>query len=158
MGWALRAQELLAQDWGVAAEVWSATSWTELRRDAVECEEWNLMHPDAEARVPFVTKQLADVSGPVVAVSDFMRAVQDLISRWVPTDYTSLGHGRLRPLRHPARAAPALPRRRGVDRGGDAARAGPPGRGAGGAPADAFRKYAIDDVSAAPVGETGGDT
>src|SRR4029078_8181372 len=91
MGWALRAQELLAQDWGVAAEVWSATSWTELRRDAVECEVWNLLHPDAEARVPFVTKQLADVNGPVVAVSDFMRAVQDLLSRWVPPDYTSLG-------------------------------------------------------------------
>ena len=49
------------------------------------------MHPDAEARVPFVTRQLADVGGPVVAVSDFMRAVPDLIARWVPTDYASLG-------------------------------------------------------------------
>ena len=52
--WALDAQRLLAEDWGVAADVWSATSWTELRRDALACEEWNLLHPDAEPRVPYV--------------------------------------------------------------------------------------------------------
>ncbi|KWX00169.1 pyruvate dehydrogenase (acetyl-transferring), homodimeric type [Carbonactinospora thermoautotrophica] len=91
MQWALRAQELLAQDWGVAADVWSATSWNELRRDAVECEKHNLLHPDRERRVPFVTQQLEGRPGPVVAVSDWMRAVPDQISRWVPTDYTSLG-------------------------------------------------------------------
>ena len=60
MQWALKAQQLLAQDWGVAADVWSATSWTELRRDAVESEEWNLMHPDAEPRVPYVTRTLPE--------------------------------------------------------------------------------------------------
>ncbi len=91
MQWALKAQHLLAQDWGVAADVWSATSWTELRRDAVAAEEWNLMHPDQQPRVPYVTRALRDTDGPVVAVSDFMRAVPDLISRWVPGDYTSLG-------------------------------------------------------------------
>ena len=91
MQWALRAQELLAQDWGVAADVWSATSWSELRRDAVGTEEYNLLHPGEAPRVPYVTGALADAPGPVVAVSDYMRAVPDLISRWVPSDYTSLG-------------------------------------------------------------------
>ncbi len=91
MQWALRAQELLAQDWGVAADVWSATSWTELRREAVACDEHNLLNPDAEPRVPHVTRALSGAAGPVVAVSDFMQAVPDLISRWVPGDYTSLG-------------------------------------------------------------------
>jgi pyruvate dehydrogenase E1 component len=75
MQWALRAQQLLAQDWQVAADVWSATSWTELRREAVACEEHNLLHPDTEPRIPYVTRTLADARGPVVAVSDFMQAV-----------------------------------------------------------------------------------
>jgi pyruvate dehydrogenase E1 component len=87
---AQRAQELLASDWNVAADLWSATSWNELHRDAIGCEQHNLLHPDEPAQLPFVTQALQD-SGPVVAVSDFQRAVPDLISRWVPTDYTSLG-------------------------------------------------------------------
>jgi pyruvate dehydrogenase E1 component len=89
--WALEAQRLLAEDWGVAAEAWSATSWTELRRDALACEEWNLLHPDAEHRVPYVTQALDGHAGPVVAVSDWMRAVPDQIARWVPAPFTSLG-------------------------------------------------------------------
>ncbi|MFN2625610.1 MAG: pyruvate dehydrogenase (acetyl-transferring), homodimeric type, partial [Mycobacteriales bacterium] len=88
---ALVAQQLLADDWGVAADVWSATSWNELRRDAVAVEEWNLLHPDEPARTPYVTSLLADAPGPVVAVSDWMRAVPDQISRWVPGEYSSLG-------------------------------------------------------------------
>jgi pyruvate dehydrogenase E1 component len=88
---ALRAQELLAQDWGVAADVWSATSWNELRRDAVVCDEHNLLRPDEPARVPWVSSALDGATGPVVAVSDFMRAVPDQIARWVPQDYASLG-------------------------------------------------------------------
>jgi pyruvate dehydrogenase E1 component len=91
MRWALEAQRLLAEDWGVAAGVWSATSWTELRRDALACEEWNLLHPDAEARVPYVTEVLSGHPGPVVAVSDWIRAVPDQIARWVPEPFTSLG-------------------------------------------------------------------
>ena len=62
MQWALKAQHLLGQDWGVAADVWSATSWTELRRDAVTIEECNLMHPSDEPRVPYVTQRLAESS------------------------------------------------------------------------------------------------
>jgi pyruvate dehydrogenase E1 component len=89
--WALDAQRLLTEDWGVAAEAWSATSWTELRRDALACEEWNLLHPDAEHRVPHVTQVLDGQGGPVVAVSDWMRAVPDQIARWVPAPFTSLG-------------------------------------------------------------------
>jgi pyruvate dehydrogenase E1 component len=89
--WALGAQKLLDEDWGVAAEVWSATSWTELRRDAMACDEWNLLNPDAEHQVPFVTQSLEGSTAPVVAVSDWIRAVPDQISRWVPAPYTSLG-------------------------------------------------------------------
>ena len=89
--WALEAQRLLAEDWGVAADVWSATSWTELRRDALACEEWNLLNPDAQARVPYVAQALEGQQGPVVAVSDWIRAVPDQIARWVPAPFTSLG-------------------------------------------------------------------
>lgn len=91
MPWALEAQRLLDQDWGVAADVWSATSWNELRRDAAECDDWNMLHPDEPTRTPYVTSMLADQPGPVVAVSDFMRGVPDQIAPWVPNEYASLG-------------------------------------------------------------------
>jgi pyruvate dehydrogenase E1 component len=89
--WALRAQELLAQDWGVSADVWSVTSWTELRREAVEADDWNLLHPAEEPRVPYVTRVLSDTDGPVVAVSDWMKAVPDLLAPYVPGGMASLG-------------------------------------------------------------------
>nr|WP_245919622.1 pyruvate dehydrogenase (acetyl-transferring), homodimeric type [Actinomadura mexicana] len=89
--WALEAQRLLAEDWGVAADVWSATSWNELAREARECDDWNLLNPDAEQRVPYVSRTLDNVAGPIVAVSDYMRAVPDQIAPWVHGDYTSLG-------------------------------------------------------------------
>ncbi len=88
--WALAARDLLAEQWGVGAEVWSVTSWGELRRDGVECEQHNLVHPEAERRTAYVTSALAGDS-PVVAVSDWMRAVPDLIRQWVPAPYTTLG-------------------------------------------------------------------
>ena len=91
MRWALEAQRLLAEDWGVAADVWSATSWTQLRRNALCCEEWNMLHPDAEPQVPYVTQVLDGAPGPVVAVSDWIRAVPDQIARWVPAPFSSLG-------------------------------------------------------------------
>jgi pyruvate dehydrogenase E1 component len=89
--WALDAQRLLREDWGVAADVWSATSWTELRRDALACEEWNMLHPDVEPRVPYVTQELDGSPGPVIAVSDWIRAVPDQVARWVPAPFSSLG-------------------------------------------------------------------
>lgn len=89
--WALEAQQLLAQDWGVAADVWSVTSWNELRRDGLDSDQFNLLHPDQPQRVPYVTSRLAGTPGPVVAVSDFMKAVQDQIGPWVEHDYHTLG-------------------------------------------------------------------
>ncbi|MEU1668499.1 pyruvate dehydrogenase (acetyl-transferring), homodimeric type [Streptomyces sparsogenes] len=86
--WALDAQKLLADDWGVAADVWSATSWSELRRDALSCDAAQL---NGEDRVPYVTRALAGAPGPVLAVSDWMRAVPDQISQWVEQDWYSLG-------------------------------------------------------------------
>ncbi|HEY4625382.1 MAG TPA: pyruvate dehydrogenase (acetyl-transferring), homodimeric type, partial [Blastococcus sp.] len=89
--WALRAQELLAQDWGVSADVWSVTSWTELRRQAEAVTEHNLLHPEEEPQVPYVTSRLQEAQGPVVAVSDWMRAVPDLIAPYAPHGMHSLG-------------------------------------------------------------------
>jgi pyruvate dehydrogenase E1 component len=89
--WAMEAQRMLAEEWGVAAEVWSATSWSELRREALAVEEYNLLNPDAEQRVPYVTQALSAAQGPFMGVSDYMRAVQDQISQWIPGDWTSLG-------------------------------------------------------------------
>nr|WP_211243180.1 pyruvate dehydrogenase (acetyl-transferring), homodimeric type [Rhodococcus oryzae] len=87
----LRAQQLLAEDWGVAADVWSVTSWGELRRDGVECERQALRNPQATAAVPYVSTALAGAEGPFVAASDWMRAVPDQIRQWVPGAYTTLG-------------------------------------------------------------------
>jgi pyruvate dehydrogenase E1 component len=158
MQWALKAQELLAQDWGVAADVWSVTSWTELRRDAVEAEEHNLLNPGDQPRRPYITQKLDGAEGPVVAVSDFMRAVPDLISRWVPNDYTSLGtdgfgmsdtrHALRRHFHVDAESVAVATLRQLAARGKVPAHV----------PAEAAKKYAIDDVTAAPVGETGGDS
>ncbi|MCP2335733.1 pyruvate dehydrogenase (acetyl-transferring), homodimeric type [Actinomadura rupiterrae] len=89
--WALEAQRQLAEQWGVAADVWSATSWNELAREGAACDEWNMLHPDEDQRVPYVTQRLADAPGPSVAVSDYMRAVPDQIAPWVPGDFASLG-------------------------------------------------------------------
>lgn len=88
---ALQAQQILAEEWGVAADVWSVTSWNELRRDAVEVEKYNLNHPDEDRRWPFVTQALHGRPGPVIAVSDYMRAVQDQIAPWVQHTWCSLG-------------------------------------------------------------------
>jgi pyruvate dehydrogenase E1 component len=82
---------LLRDDWGVAADVWSVTSWNELRRDGLAVDRHNLLHPAEEPKQAYVTKCLSGRPGPVIAVSDWMRAVQDQISDWVPTDFISLG-------------------------------------------------------------------
>ena len=89
--WALEAQALLAEDWGVSADVWSVTSWNELRRDGITAEEHNFLNPGAEARVPYVTSKLAAASGPVVAVSDWSHSVPDQIRQFVPNRFATLG-------------------------------------------------------------------
>ena len=158
MQWALRAADLLAQDWGVAADVWSATSWNELRREALACEEHNLLNPDSEPRTPYVTLALAGAPGPVVGVSDFMQAVPDLIARWVPGDYTTLGtdgfglsdtRGALRRHFHVDAESIVVAALRQLGRQGEVPVT---------VAAEAAQKYAIGDVTAAPAGETAGSS
>ena len=89
--WVLEAQTLLREDWGVNADVWSVTSWNELRRDALEVDKARFLHPEQQVEDPYVTRKLAGAPGPVIAVSDYMRQVQDQIAQWVPGDFHSLG-------------------------------------------------------------------
>jgi pyruvate dehydrogenase E1 component len=88
---ALQAAEMLAAEWDVAADVWSVTSWGELNRDGVAVERARLRHPDQPAGTAYVTRALADAAGPVVAVSDWMRAVPEQIRQWVPGTFVTLG-------------------------------------------------------------------
>ncbi len=89
--WIQKAQQLLAEQWGVAAELWSVTSWNELARDAIAAEDYNLLHPGEPRRTTYVGDKLAGAAGPFVAVSDYMCAVPLQIARWVPGDYRVLG-------------------------------------------------------------------
>jgi len=89
--WALEAQELLANDWGVSADVWSVTSWNELRREGLAADEHNFLNPHEDERIPFVTQKLQGTEGPVVAVSDYSHAVPDQIRQFVPNDFATLG-------------------------------------------------------------------
>jgi pyruvate dehydrogenase E1 component len=91
MPWALKAQQLLAEEWGVAVDVWSATSWNELAREAVAVDKWNFRNPGEQPRTPYVTSKLQEAPGPVMAATDYMRAVPDQIAQWVPGDWHSLG-------------------------------------------------------------------
>ena len=90
VNWALKAQKLLQEDWGVSASVWSVTSWNELRRDGLSVDSHNLLNPQ-DKQVAYVTSKLKGSEGPVIAVSDYMRAVQDQIAPWVPNQFYSLG-------------------------------------------------------------------
>ena len=87
----LKAQELLAEQYGVAADVWSVTSYKELRREALEVERWNLLHPLEKPRQSYVQQVLAKEEGPFVAASDYMRLVPEMIDRWVPGGLFPLG-------------------------------------------------------------------
>jgi pyruvate dehydrogenase E1 component len=87
----LAAQALLAEKFGVAAEVYSAPSFQQLRRDALEVERWNRLHPAEPPRVPYVSQILGPDGGPVVIATDWLKAVPDLVARWLPRDYVSLG-------------------------------------------------------------------
>jgi pyruvate dehydrogenase E1 component len=88
---ALHAQELLRERFDVAADVWSATSFQQLRANALEVERWNRLHPDVEPRRSHLDEQLATASGPIVAATDYMKAVPDMVARWVDRSYTVLG-------------------------------------------------------------------
>jgi pyruvate dehydrogenase E1 component len=88
---AMAAAELLERDFGVPADVFSVTSFSELRREALDCERWNLLHPAEPPRVPYVRRCLQQSSGPFVTASDYMKTVGDQIRQWVPGRYVVLG-------------------------------------------------------------------
>jgi pyruvate dehydrogenase E1 component len=88
---AVEAQQILAEKYDVAADVWSVTSYKELRRDGLECDRHNLLNPGKKPLVPYVAQCLADAPGPVVATSDYMKAMPDMLSKWLPRPIRSLG-------------------------------------------------------------------
>ncbi|WP_151526596.1 pyruvate dehydrogenase (acetyl-transferring), homodimeric type [Serinicoccus kebangsaanensis] len=155
--WALEAAELLREDWGVSSDVWSVTSWSELRREAMACDDDAFLHPEQERRVPYVTRRLSEGTGPIVATSDYMRAVQDQIAPWVPEDYYALGadgfgfadtRAAARRFFHidgPSMAVKALQML--ADRGELDPQV----------PRDAAEKYRLLDVTAGTSGTAGGD-
>ncbi|MHA7278628.1 pyruvate dehydrogenase (acetyl-transferring), homodimeric type [Arthrobacter sp. MDT2-2] len=156
--WALEAQEILAKEWGVSADVWSVTSWNELRRDGLDAEEEAFLNPGAEARKPFITQQLEGATGPIVAVSDFMKAVPDQIRQFLPNEFATLGADgfgfsdtraaarrffKIDSHSVVVRALEMLARRGEVDAN---------------APKEAIEKYRLLDVNAGTTGNTGGDS
>lgn len=88
---ALATAELLEIDWNIAADVWSVTSFTELRRSGLEIERWNRLNPTEEPKRTWIEQCLKPTNGPVVAASDYVRAVPDLIRTWIPRRYVTLG-------------------------------------------------------------------
>ncbi|MGP9617048.1 pyruvate dehydrogenase (acetyl-transferring), homodimeric type [Arthrobacter sp. AOP36-A1-22] len=156
--WALEAQQILAEEWGVSADVWSVTSWNELRRDGLDAEEEAFMNPGSEPRVPYVTQKLAGATGPVVAVTDFMKAVPDQIRQFVPNEFATLGADgfgfsdtraaarrffRIDAHSMVVRTLEMLERRGEVEKDTSA---------------KAFTKYQLDDVNAGTSGTAGGDS
>jgi pyruvate dehydrogenase E1 component len=88
---AVKAQQILGEKYGVAADVWSVTSYNELRREALKAERWNMLHPAEPARIPYVQQVLGGTEGPIVAASDYMKSVQDQISPWLGGRMLALG-------------------------------------------------------------------
>ena len=88
---AVRAQKILADQYGVAADVWSVTSYNELRRDALATERWNRLHPDQTARVPYIVEAIQGAEGPIVAATDYMKVVADQVAPWLPGRMETLG-------------------------------------------------------------------
>lgn len=91
MNQVLQAQQMLEEKYNIAADVWSVTSYKELRRDALDVERWNLLHPNETPRVPYITQCLQDEPGAFVAASDYMKVLPDSISRWSPKPIMALG-------------------------------------------------------------------
>jgi len=147
----LAAADLLRQDWGVSADVWSATSFTELRRDGLEAYRWNLLHPDAPPCQSYVEQCLGRRKGPVIAASDYMKLVADQIRAFVPRRFEALGtdgfgrsdtREKLRAFFEVNRQWIALTALRALAADGEI----PTGR-----PAEAISKYGIDPAKPSPV-------
>jgi pyruvate dehydrogenase E1 component len=139
------------------ADVWSVTSWSELRREAMDCDRQNFLEPSDSPRVPYVTQRLQDTRGPVVAVSDYMRQVQDQIAQWVPSDYASLGADGF----GFSDTRPAARRFFHIDGPSVAVRAlqvlAARGEVDPSVPQEAASRYRLDDVTAGTSGTAGGD-
>ena len=88
---ALKAQKLLAEKYGIGAHVWSVTSYTELRRDALTVDRWNRLHPTEAPRKPFLVEALGNIDMPIIAATDYMKIVADQVSPWLPGRLTALG-------------------------------------------------------------------
>jgi pyruvate dehydrogenase E1 component len=89
--WAYEAQQLLQDDWNVSADIWSVTSWSELRRNALACDEQKFLYPSEPAPLPYLTNKLAGSPGPFLGVTDYMHQVPDQIRKWIPGEYATLG-------------------------------------------------------------------
>ncbi len=87
----LKAQQILAEKYNIAADVWSVPSYTELRRDALETERWNRLHPGEPERKPFVLEALGDAQGPIIAASDYIKSLPDGLSPWLGSRLVTLG-------------------------------------------------------------------
>ena len=155
--WAYEAQALLASDWGVSADIWSVTSWTELRRDGLAKNEQKFLNPGTQVEMPYVTAKLVGSDGPFLGVSDYMHAVPDMIRQWIPGNYATLGADGFgfSDTRAAARRAfkidgPSIVVRvleQLVEQG----KIDPS------IPAQAIEKYKLHDVNAGTSGATGGD-
>jgi pyruvate dehydrogenase E1 component len=87
----IAAAELLEKDWGIASDIWGAPSFTELRREGLDCERWNMLNPDKKQRVSYVAECLKDAAGPVIASTDYMKSFAEQIQRFVPNKFVALG-------------------------------------------------------------------
>ncbi|HXE12151.1 MAG TPA: hypothetical protein VN633_08530, partial [Bryobacteraceae bacterium] len=88
---AVKAQQILAEQYGIGADVWSVTSYNQLRRDALETERWNRLHPAEKPKAPYLLEALGQIDMPIIAASDYMKIVPDQIAPWLPGRLTSLG-------------------------------------------------------------------
>ncbi len=156
--WALEAQELLADDFGVAADVWSVTSWNELRRDGLDCDSRGFDDPSSPTPQPFIAEQLQGRDGPVVAVTDYMRAVPDQVRQFVPNEFVSLGADGF----GLSDTRPAVRRHFKIDGPSVAYQAlrmlAARGAVPADAPAKAYELYRLNDVTAGTSGNAGGDS
>ncbi|ADG75041.1 2-oxo-acid dehydrogenase E1 subunit, homodimeric type [Cellulomonas flavigena DSM 20109] len=156
--WALEAQQLLAEDWGVRAAVWSVTSWNELRREALAAEQHAFLHPGDAPRTPYLTAKLQGAEGPFVATTDYDHLVPDQVRAWIPGRYATLGADgfgfsdtRAAARRHfkidgPSTVVRVL-QQLVLEGKVDAS-----------LPAQAIERYRLHDVTAGTSGNTGGDS
>ncbi|UFU01703.1 pyruvate dehydrogenase (acetyl-transferring), homodimeric type [Ruania suaedae] len=155
--WALEARDMLAEDWGVRAGVWSVTSWGELRKDGLATDRERFVNPGGEQRQAYVTEKLADAGGPFVGTSDYDFQVPDLIRAWVPGDYWTLGADGF----GFSDTRPAVRRHFLIDTQSIVTRAlqalAARGEVEADVPAQAVEKYQLLDVNAGTTGTAGGD-